>query len=83
MNNDTFIQVWFFIILSIYGYTRILPVPVLQYPYPTRTREIATVPVPAGTSTGNPRVRVYPTALRLKRSVVCNVFFQADASVGT
>ena len=42
MNNDTFIQVWFIIILSIYGYTRVLPVPVLEYPYRTRTRKIAT-----------------------------------------
>jgi len=42
MNNDTSIQDWFIIIISIYGYTRILPAPILQYPYPTRTREIAT-----------------------------------------
>jgi len=35
MNDATFIQVLFIIILSIYGYTRILA-------YPTRTHEIAT-----------------------------------------
>ena len=61
MNNDTFIQVWLIIILSIYEYTRVLPVPILQYPYPTRTRETAIRTCTRGYGNGyNSRVRAYP-----------------------
>jgi len=62
MNNGTFIQVWFIIILSIYGYARIFLVPALQYPYPTRTREVATRTLPAGTGIPAPPYRVSKTA---------------------